>query len=141
MDVFTNLAAQMALLTQQVQRKQLAYGQHLRVECQVWNLYVPMEQVQYKASYNQQHHNPYLNTYNSKWQHHSNLSWNAPQPPQENRSNLEDAMAKLINSMAEIENAQFKNEVTQPLQEKMTSLEEAMVELAKSQAEFAKSQT
>ena len=87
--------------------------------------------------------NPYLNTYNSGWQHHPSFSWNtnlnAPQPPQEKRLNLEDVMAQLAKAQAEF--AQFMNEMSQPPHEEMTNLEETMAELVRSQIEMHESQT
>ena len=92
MDACINLSTQLAFLTQQLQRRKLAYGQHQRVASQGWNPYRPMEQVQYVD-------NPYLNTYNPGLQLPPNLPLNtnskAPQPPQEKKTNLEEAMVEL----------------------------------------------
>ena len=99
----------MALLTQQLQRRQQAYGLHQEVGCQGSNPYMPMEQVQYVD-------NPYLNTYSSGWMHNPYLSWNPPQPLQEKKLSLEEAMANLANAQAQMAkaHAQFMDETRQP---------------------------
>ena len=57
-----------------------------------------MEQVQYGGS-------SYLNTYNSRWQPHPHLSWNSnfnvPQPSQEKKAKLEEALEELVKVEAE----------------------------------------
>ena len=72
--------------------QQLALSQHQKARSQVWNPYISMDQVQYGG-------NPYLNTYDSGWQHYPNLSWetsqSTPQPPQGHKSSLEETMAEL----------------------------------------------
>ena len=68
MDVVIELSTQITLLTQELQRRQLAYGWHQRVASHIWNLYRLMEQVQYVG-------NPDFNTYQSIWPHHPYLSW------------------------------------------------------------------
>ena len=96
MEAFINLSTQNSLLARELQRRQLAYERHPRVASQVWNPYMPMEQVQHEGHL-------YLNTYNLGCQHHPHLSWetneNIPHPPQAKESNLEDEMAKLANSI------------------------------------------
>ena len=71
---------------------------------------MPMRQVQYGGNYNHQHHNPYLNTFNPRWQHHPKLSWetnqNAPQPSHEKKPTLEEAMIELAKSQAELGKSQ-----------------------------------
>ena len=70
---------------------------------------MPMEQVQYVD-------NPYLNTYSPRWMHNPYLSWNFPQPPQEKKLSLEEAMANLANAQAQMAKAQaqFMDETRQP---------------------------
>ena len=103
--------------------------------------------------------NPYLKTYNSGWQHYSNLlgeiCQRSPQPPQEHKSSLEAAMAELRRAQAEYErsmvnldNAQVglprfhtQIEMSPPPQEKMTNLEATMTEWRRVQVELAKSRT
>ena len=58
MEAFINLSTQISLLIQELQKRQLAYGWHQSVASQVWNSYMPREQVQYEG-------HPYLNTNNS----------------------------------------------------------------------------
>ena len=94
MDAINNLTTQTTLLSQQLQIIQLQQ----RVASQPWNSYMHMEQVQYGGS-------PYLNTYNSRWQPHPHLSWNSnfnvPQPSQEKKAKLEEALEELVKVEAE----------------------------------------
>ena len=122
------LSTQISLLTQELQRRQLANDEHQKIPRQGWNPCMPMGQVHYAGS-------PYLNTYDSGCQYHPYLSWetnqDVPQSSQANESNLERVMTELANSMAEMKNYQAHMAIS--------SLEEAMVEMAKSQIEFANS--
>ncbi|XP_052199599.1 uncharacterized protein LOC127806389 [Diospyros lotus] len=89
-------------------------GGHASVDCQVGNPFSSSlsEQANF-ISYggNRSNFNPYSNTYNPGWRSHPNLSWSNNQQrvppgfqqqqhqiPQEKKSNLEDMMAKFINS-------------------------------------------
>ena len=94
MDAINNLTTQTTLLSQQLQIIQLQQ----RVASQPWNSYMHMEQVQYGGSL-------YLNTYNSRWQPHPHLSWNSnfnvPQPSQEKKAKLEEALEELVKVEAE----------------------------------------
>ena len=147
------LSTELALLTQK-----LANSHHQRVISQVWNLYMPMGQLVYWG-------NPYINTYDSRFQYHPYLSWEThqdiPQPPQEKKLNLEDALAKMENfqaqmatsyheeAMAELARSQSKYEslraemensqaeISQHSQVQKSHLEEVMNELANSQDEFS----
>ena len=83
MDALNDLVTQVALLTQQLQSQQLAYGLHQRVQCLAQNPFMPMEQVQYVGNYNKQNSNPYFITYNPGWQHHLKFSWEANQNAQQ----------------------------------------------------------
>ena len=94
MDAINNLSTQTTLLSQQLQIIQLQQ----RVASQPWNSYMQMEQVQYGGS-------SYLNTYNLGWQPHPHLSWNSnfngPQPSQEKKAKLEEALEELVKVEAE----------------------------------------
>ena len=62
-----------------------------------------MDQVQYEG-------NPYLNTYDSSWQHYLNLSWETSQStPQEHKSSLEETMAELRRAQAKFAMAQAES--------------------------------
>ena len=93
------LSTQIALLTQQLQMRPQAYVPHQRVAIHVWNLYRPMEQVQYVG-------NPYLNTYQLGWPHHSHLSWETSQNPSlhphEELKNLDESMVELVKFQVEL---------------------------------------
>ncbi|XP_052172200.1 uncharacterized protein LOC127788130 [Diospyros lotus] len=88
-------------------------GGHASVDCQVGNPFSSSSSEQANfISYggNMSNFNPYSNTYNPRWRSHPNLSWSNNQQrvlpnfqqqhqiPQEKKSNLEDMMAKFINS-------------------------------------------
>ena len=79
--------------------------------------------------------NPYLNTYDSGWPHHPNLSWETnediPQPPQAGEFNLKREMAKLATYQAEFANsqAQFINETKATLQIQSAQLERLGVQV------------
>ena len=92
-----------------------------KVASQVWNLYIPMGQVQYVG-------NPYSNTYDLQWPYHPYLSMeknqDVPQPPQLKKPNLEHAMAQLANAMAEMKNYHA--------QMATLSLKKSMAEMSKS---------
>ena len=94
MDAINNLSTQTTLLSQQLQIIQLQQ----RMANQPWNSYMHMERVEYGG-------NPYLKTYNSGWQPHPHLSWNSnfnvPQPSQEKKAKLEEALEELVKVEAE----------------------------------------
>ena len=102
MDSFMELSTELTLLTQQ-----LAHSRHQRARSQVWNQYISMDQVQYRG-------NPYLNTYDSGWQHYPNLPWetsqSTPQPSQRHKSSLEETMAELRKGQANLAMVQAENE-------------------------------
>ena len=91
MDAINDLTTQTTLLSQQLQIIQLQQS----VASQPWNSYMHMEQVQYGGSL----------TYNSRWQPHLHLSWNSnfnvPQPSQEKKAKLEEALEELVKVEAE----------------------------------------
>ena len=124
------LSIELALHTQQ-----LMYSRHQRARIQVRNPHMSMDQVQYGC-------NPYLNTYNSSWQHYLDHSWETsqrtPQPPQEHKSSLEETMAELKRAQAEsiISQAQFIKEVNQPIQEELI-FDNGVDELAFTMAKLA----
>ena len=95
------LSLELTLLTQQ-----LANSRHQRAKSQVLNLYISMDQTQYGG-------NPYLNTYNSGWQHYPNLSWetnqSTPQPPQKHKSSLEKTIAEWRSAQAEFSMAKAES--------------------------------
>ena len=154
MDSFMELSTELTLLTQQ-----LAHSRHQRVRSQAWDPYISTNQVQYGG-------NPYLNTYDSGWQHYLNLSWetsqSTPQPPQEHKSSLEVSMAELRRGQADLAMVQAEkersmadldyvqnglprfhthNEISQHPQEKMTNLEATVAEWRRFQVEFETSQS
>ena len=94
MDSFMELSIELTLLTQQ-----LAHSRHQTTGSQIWNPYISMNQVQYRG-------NPYLNTYNSDWQHYPNLSWetsqSTPQHPQGHKSSLKETMAEFRRGQADL---------------------------------------
>ena len=67
MDPFMEFLTELALLTQQ-----LAFSRYQGARSLVRNPYIYMDQVQCGG-------NPYLNTYNSGWQHYPDLSWETSQ--------------------------------------------------------------
>ena len=71
---------------------------HLRIVGEFNSHTHVLEQVQYGGSL-------YLNTYNSRWQPHPHLSWNSnfnvPQPSQEKKAKLEEALEELVKVEAE----------------------------------------
>ena len=101
-DVFSNLAAQVSLLTKQLQNQQasahanqtssvlceICSGSHQTMECQSGQM--TLEQAQYIARYNQQQHNPYVgnNFQGQGWRNNQNFPWkntqNSGQPMQSN---------------------------------------------------------
>ena len=89
----------------------------------MWQPYASMDYAQYGDT-------PYLSNHNFGWSPHPNTSWNTSyttlQPPHVQRSSLEDTIAELARSRAEMEvsRAQMGKE----------SLEKTMIEVRRSQA-------
>ena len=105
MEAFIELSTQFTLLTQPLKKRQKAYGRHQRVAGQVSHLNMLLREVQYVG-------NSYKKTYDSGWPHHAYLSWetneNISQLPQEKESNLERAMAELVENQVEFANSQVQ---------------------------------
>ena len=114
MDAINDLTTQTTLLSQQLQIIQLQQS----VASQPWNSYMHMEQVQYGGSL----------TYNSRWKPHLHLSWNSnfnvPQPSQEKKAKLEEALEELV-----------KVEAEQVASQKRMHLEETLAQFAISHAQ------
>ena len=68
MDHFVELTTEMSLLTLQLRLRQMTNEHYQRVTNQVRNPYMHMAQVLYGGT-------PYLNNYNSGWQHCLSTSW------------------------------------------------------------------
>ena len=125
MDPSIDLTTRLSLLTQQLRMRQLA-NEHQRrvttqVRSQVWQTYASMDYAQYGG-------NQYLSNHNFGWSPLPNTLWNTSyttlQTPLVQRSNLEDTIAELARSRAEMEEskAQMAKE----------SLEKTMTKVRKS---------
>ena len=148
-DVFSNLAAQVSLLTKQLQNQQasahaiqtssvlceICSGSHQTMECQSGQM--TLEQAQYIARYNQQQQNPYVgnNFQGQGWRNNQNFPWkktqNSGQPMQSNiqlkekKVDLEEALAHMMTSHTAFMNetkANFQNQAQQ-LQNQSTQLQ------------------
>ena len=102
MDPFVELTTEMSILIQQLRVSQTVDGHHQRVRSQFKNPQMPMHHVQYGGT-------PYLNNFNIGWDHHSSTSWEEKQDtshsPHVQRSSLEDTIAELARSRAEMEDS------------------------------------
>ena len=159
-DAITNLTAQIAALSRQLQNNQMTAhaiqastpvcefcnGPHQGSDCQVDNPFsqVQREQAQYVGNFNRQQNNPYSNRFNQGWRNHPNLSWknnqNVLQPeqnnsPQEKKVNLEDAMAQLATSQT-----QFMNETRTNFQNQSAQIRSLEVQISQMANMFSERQ-
>ena len=128
-----DLTIELPLLTQQLRMKQMTNDHQRRVTTQVrnqvWQPHASMDYAQYEDT-------PYLSNHNFGWGTHPNTSWNTSyttlQLPHVQRSSLEDIMAELARSSAEMEEsrAQMAKE----------SLEKTMIEVRRCQANLVQAE-
>ncbi|XP_024031895.1 uncharacterized protein LOC112094656 [Morus notabilis] len=159
-DAITNLTAQIASRSKQLQSTQLTANaiqtsspvcefcseSHQSSECQADNPFaqVQMEQAQYVGNYTRQQNNPYSNRFNQGWRNHPNLSWRNNQnvlqpvqsnPPQEKKVNLEEAMAQLATS-----HTQFMNETRTNFQNQSAQIRSLEVQISQMANMFSERQ-
>lgn len=112
-DAITALAAQMEMLNKKIDRMQahspiacdFCGGNHPNHECQASSSNSSFDQANYVSNFSRPN-NAFSNTYNPGWRNHPNFAWNQnnvkQQPPgfqsQEKKPNLEDLMAKFLNT-------------------------------------------
>ena len=120
------LTIEMSILTQQLRMSKIDNEHHQRVRSQVWKPRLYMDHVQYGGT-------PYLKNYNIGWDHHSSTSWEERQDtshsPHVQRSSLEDAIAELAKTRAEMEDSRA--------QMAKSSLKKTMFELRRDQPDLA----